>query len=534
MNDVLTVLTQTFENYSDPVFITDIYDTFIYGNREFYNFYKFRKSDSSAIYNKNLWDDYSDFNKLKLLLFNIPDKCYKCEYVHVKSDGERFTAEVNGRIIEDDINNNLGILYIIKDLSHKKSADNTINILNKRIEEQNIKIKNLERQIKRNNILTERTNRTRAQFLADMSHELRSPLNGILGYAQLGLNKEKLNSMSNRYFKAISDAGRYLLNLINNILDITKVDSGKVEYLPEIFSIKDVLLTTVNIVAPIAKNKNIDIKTHFEQGLPEIVIGDKGKVCQILVNLVTNAIKFTNQGDVTISVNKHTDVPFQIEFMIKDTGVGISKENQKIIFDPFVQINNKINDMETGTGLGLALSKRFIEFLGGKIWLTSEIGVGSEFYFTIPVKIETRFQMSKNIFQKPMLNFDTARIMLTDDDELNYSIVKDIFQDYNIDLLYAKSGDDTLKMLNSNSGNNNNIDLILMDIMMPGIDGYETTKIIKNTEKYRNIPIVAFTALASPNDKKTCLEYGCDDYISKPVDMHSLFTILNRWIDKNR
>ena len=392
-------------------------------------------------------------------------------------------------------------------------------------------LKMIENELKLAKIEAEQSNQLKSIFLTNVSHELRTPLNGILGFCQLMLKLDfDPNEMKN-YISKIYFYGKGLLDIINNVLELSRIESGKVIVEKECVNLKE-LFSNINSLAKIQiLGKDIKLEMCIEITVPAIIYTDVLKLNQILVNLMGNAIKFTEKGSITLSVSKEHS--HYLKFSIQDSGIGIPKERHSVIFDPFIQADNSLSRKHGGTGLGLSISKNFVKMLGGDIWFESDTDNGSTFHFTIDISggsIEE--SNSKKVAQTqpvedkndlPKLN---STILIVEDDISSSELLKIALKNICNSLLIANTGEEAMQIIKSQS-----IDLVLMDIQLPLIDGLELTNIIRNTYNLKTLPIIATTAFAMKGDRERFLNAGCTDYIAKPIDLDYLFSVIRKYIN---
>ena len=375
----------------------------------------------------------------------------------------------------------------------------------------------------------EESDRLKSAFLANMSHEIRTPMNGILGFASL-LNEPNLSGESQkRYIKLIEKSGTRMLNLINNIVSISKIESGLVEVNNVEFNINEQQEYLYNFFKPEVEAKKIDFSFKSSLSVAHSIIKtDKEKFLSVLTNLIKNAIKYTERGSIEFGYNLKGKF---LEFYIKDTGIGIESNRQGVIFDRFIQADIEDKMAVQGAGLGLSISKAYVEILGGEIWVESEIGKGSIFYFTIPFNNDSYFKDNKDnlISENDISNrIKNLNILLVEDDEISRLLINAIFKDTNCNVIQAKNGIEAVEICKKKS----DIDLILMDIRMPKMDGYEATRQIRTFNK--DVIIIAQTAFALSGDKEKSIEAGCNDYIKKPIRKEKLFSIIIKSLSKFR
>jgi len=378
----------------------------------------------------------------------------------------------------------------------------------------------------------EESDRLKSAFLANMSHEIRTPMNGILGFAGL-LKEPKLSGEEQQeYIRIIEQSGVRMLNIINDIVSISKVESGQMEVSIKETHINEQIEYIYTFFKPEAEKKGI--KLYFENSLPAtrcIIKTDREKIYAILTNLVKNALKFTLTGIISFGYKTNTNSESnELEFYVKDSGVGINPEHQKIIFERFRQCSESLSRNYEGAGLGLAISRAFVEMLGGKMWVESEPGIGSTFYFTIPYNPESQSDINTpNIKSADFANFHVdpevskLKILIVEDNEVNRKLITIMVEKRSNIILAAKTGTEAVIACH----NNPDIDLIFMDIRMPDLDGLEATRRIRQFNK--NVIIIAQTAYALTGDREKAIEAGCNEYITKPINKADLLSLIQRF-----
>ncbi|MCH8314197.1 MAG: response regulator, partial [Nitrospinae bacterium] len=370
------------------------------------------------------------------------------------------------------------------------------------------------------------SSRHKSQFLSSMSHELRTPLNSILGFSDLlmGQHFGKLNDKQSGYVNQIESSGKHLLDLISDLLDVAKIDAGKMELTIEECLPEACFSSRLSMVEPQLKKKNIKIEPVIDPSIKRIFC-DIRKVKQIMVNLLSNAIKYSPEGGaIKVNVLKETDF---VKIEVTDSGLGISKEYQETIFSEFLQVDRARDEALGGTGIGLALTRRLVELHGGDIGVQSEEGKGSVFWFTLPDREPTASgKPIKADAAEKAISYPTGRrILVVEDNEVNLIMVLDMLRIHEHEVFVARNGREAIdKALSSQP------ELILMDIRMPVMDGMEATKKIKNMEETSHIPIIALTASVGAQSVEKCIEAGCQDHLSKPVQSKELFDMLQRYL----
>ena len=369
----------------------------------------------------------------------------------------------------------------------------------------------------------ETANRAKSNFLANMSHELRTPLNSIIGFAQV-LERQigkKLDERQMSHFRQIVNGGEHLLEMVNDILDLSKIEAGKIELEFKPFDLEKMLQRAPDFVRSMANHKNLRIKEDIEPSLGWLN-GDETRLKQVVFNLLSNAVKFTEPGG-TIGITAR-GAGDQVQIDIWDEGIGIPESHLELIFDPFEQVKESKQTKEKGTGLGLAISKRLVQLHQGDLNVSSQLGEGSCFRIILPGRIAdqraTDTESSETYDSPDTHAMENIRILVTEDSESNRQLIEALLEPLGCQLDYAMTGEDAVAMAFENP-----YDLILMDIQLPEMDGVEAMKQIRKGLKER-LPIIALTAFAMQGDEERYLDRGFDDYISKPIDVDALFTKL--------
>ncbi len=363
----------------------------------------------------------------------------------------------------------------------------------------------------------ETASRAKSEFLATMSHELRTPLTAINGFSKILF--EKLNNKTfQEYANIINVSGKNLLSIINDILDLAKIEAGKIDLLYIGFDLKVLLEELEKIFSIKLKNKKIDFKVETQKDLPDVLILDHTRIRQVLLNVVGNAVKFTKEGYVKVKcewkVNNTNTSTIDITIIIEDSGLGIPEDKLESIFKPFEQLERNKNF--GGTGLGLPISRKILEAMNGRIYAKSKPVKGSVFYIELYQVEKGAISTSKDkkIMSLPDdMDFNNAKILLVEDNGFNIELVKAILEPLNAQLTVANSGDNVLRMLEESKP-----DLIIMDMKLPGLDGYELTEIIKKDKQLKHLPVIALTAQTLDDERQRIMDAGCDVFLAKPID----------------
>lgn len=373
----------------------------------------------------------------------------------------------------------------------------------------------------------------KSEFLARMSHEIRTPLNAILGMIDL-LRTTTLNEEQKRYIQSFSHAGENLQALINDILDISKIEARQVRIESVPFHLRETVKNVFEVLEQRAESKGLLFTFQVEESTPDYLLNDPTRIRQILLNLLSNSLKFTDKGFVQLSIREHLDqnhMPVLL-FEISDSGIGIPKDKQNSLFQSFTQADSTIHRRYGGTGLGLAICKNLVELMGGRIWLESQEGKGTRFYFELPYKLAPIRKLS--LTKSPQERFDlnstgkVFKVMIVDDSEDNLLLLRHFMKTKPIELTEARNGKEAVEKYSQIS-----FDIILMDIQMPVLDGHEATQKIRQIEKEtgrKYIPILALSANALAEEINKSLSAGCNEHLVKPVSKLTLDEALNRYL----
>jgi len=385
--------------------------------------------------------------------------------------------------------------------------------------------------------VAEQASKAKSAFLANMSHEIRTPMNAIIGMASIGMTAGDVGR-KDYCFDKINDASKHLLGIINDILDMSKIESGKFELSPSEIDFEEILHRVINVNKIRIEEKQQHFTVHIDKTIPKTLIGDEQRITQVITNLLSNAAKFTPEnGSISIDTRllKEENDVCTIQVSVADSGIGLSPEQQAGLFKSFQQAESSTSRKYGGTGLGLAISKNIVEMMGGKIWIESELGKGSTFAFTMPAKRvkekRKKLRNSDRDAKQKVVNFNGRHILLAEDVEINREIVLTLLEPTLIAIDCAENGLETVRMFNEAP---EKYDMIFMDVQMPEMDGYEATQRIRAlpNPKAKDIPIIAMTANVFREDVEKCLAAGMNNHIGKPINLDEVLDMLGTYLPK--
>jgi PAS domain S-box-containing protein len=445
------------------------------------------------------------------------------ELTHVTKNGKQIPVEINAHLFK--INGKYAVLSIVRDITERKWAEKKLRQYQEHLQE--LVVERTAELIQAKEA-AETANRAKSEFLANMSHEIRTPLNAVIGFSDL-LSKMVTDKKHKSYLSSIQTGGKTLLTLINDILDLAKIEAGQLEIQLEIIDPKFIISELQQLFALKIAEKGLEFIVEIDKALPAALELDENRLRQVLLNLISNAVKFTERGHVKISVHQCEKSNNNIDLIIAvaDTGIGIPKNQQDKIFGAFQQMDGQSTRKYGGTGLGLAISKRLIKIMNGNISIQSKVGLGSIFEIRLwDVKVhDVALAVKKDdSFDINTISFELARILVVDDIKSNRDVIRENLSQVNLEVIEANNGQTGLLLVEESQP-----DLILMDLRMPVMDGYEATKQLKQNPSTKKIPVIALTASVLGERPKVEAE-NFDGFLSKPVEISKLLSELSRYL----
>lgn len=518
----LSIRSQAIDNTIVGFFLLDHEEKLSYANSAFLNMLGYETTaEVIGLTFAQSCSAPATFKEIRKLLLDSTGRFF--EFCAKRKDGTEIdlSLSINNMISPEGWPMYFGSII---DITARKKAELEIRKLNEELQIQNKEYLILNEELQESKDKAEESDRLKSAFLANLSHEIRTPMNGIMGFADMLAQSNLAPDKLKKYISIIQHSSKQLLSIINDILDISRIETGQVEIVKNTINITSLLSELKLLFEPKAKEKGLSLIFPVDNN-PLFVLTDSAKLQQIFSNLIGNAIKFTEQGYVKVFYIIEDNY---LKFNIEDTGIGIAPKYFKIIFERFRQVEYHSARKYGGSGLGLAISKSLVNLLGGEIGVISEENKGSKFWFTIP------YTQSEPSDQKPAEwnstfknNWKACTILIAEDEDINFEYLQELLLDSGINIIRAVHGQEAVKLALEHQA----LDLILMDIKMPVMDGFEATKLIKRDRP--KLPIIAVTAYAMATDREMALAAGCDEYLAKPVRRDGLFTMLNNFLNNH-
>jgi len=527
------------ENSADAIFITGKMGKYLYTNNAVTDLLGYSKKEMK---NKSIADIVPE--KITDKFINIFNETLSkgkllTEIELIKKDGNIISTDLNSVILPD------GSVYSsCRDISKRKEAEIALKeseqilkkqntdylklnkeylILNQELIESLNQIKKINNELIIAKAKAEESDNLKSAFLANMSHEIRTPMNAIMGFSDFLLQPELSKEKIEYYVQIINASSLQLLSIINDVIDISKIESGQISFTSKLFNINNLMSELYFSYKKVVDLKKLNLNYICDHSNDFIQIkADENRIKQILCNILNNAIKFTKVGEIEFGFKIIENF---VEFYVKDTGIGIAQENHTLIFERFRQLDSTSTRIFGGNGLGLSITKALVEKLGGTITVNSKPNIGSSFVFTIPFeKVIENTVVSMQINKSNQYNWNEKTILLVEDEVNNHAYIEELLSTTNVNILHAWDGKEAVEQVKNNS----DISLVLMDIKMPIMDGYEATRLIKQIKP--KLPVIAQTAYALNHDIESSTKKGFDNYISKPIEKNTLLKIINKYI----
>ena len=473
-------------------------------------------------------DYFTDPPKATQLYQEVFLKGFVADYPLIMLDGQLKNVLINGSVFKDDQENVLGVVVVARDVTLQKKTEAELMEAKLLAEKATLIAEKAKGKAESATLIAENAVKSKQQFLSNMSHEIRTPMNAIIGFTKVVL-KTDLTAKQKEYLTAIKTSGDALIVLINDILDLAKVDAGKMTFEQTPFKLSMSISAMIHLFETKIQERNLKLVTHYDKNIPQVLVGDPVRLHQIILNLVSNAVKFTPKGKITVSVNllSEDNEKATVEFAVTDTGIGIQENKIPTIFENFQQATSGTSRLYGGTGLGLAIVKQLVQSQGGTIHVKSKVDEGSTFSFTLSFKkTKADAQTDEDTIEHDP-EIKDMKVLVVEDIALNQLLMKTVLDDFGFECDIAGNGKIAIEKLKYNA-----YDIILMDLQMPEMNGFEATQYIRQTMNL-TIPIIALTADVTTVDLEKCTAVGMDDYMAKPIDERILYSKIVGFVKRN-
>jgi len=532
MEEQLRLVNMVFDNTSEAIVITDKNNRIIKANHAFAQHTGYNESEVLGMDPKILSSKLMPREFYVEMWRQLNETGHwQGEIINRKKSGAHYPEWLRINTVKNKDNDLTNYIAILADISERKKAEQALIESNQKLQAAMERANELARQAQAANL-------AKRDFLANMSHEIRTPMHVIIGMSEQ-LQDQKQNSnltpMQQDSVRMILESSRLLLGIINDVLDFSKIEAGalKLEALP--FRLREIIENLVLMLRPKIQEKRLSIKIDYDPRVPPLLMGDALRIKQVLLNLLSNAVKFTDKGGIEIEVkllNPAESGVAKILCAVRDTGIGMPPSVQARLFNPFEQADSSTTRRFGGSGLGLAISKRLIDCMQGEIGLESTVGVGSRFHFTLDLPVASEPQLTAPA-ETPVFTLQRppqeSTILLVEDCEPSQILGAHLLKNLGFRVELAGNGLEAINAVSSKP-----IDLVLMDVQMPDLDGFDATRAIRADKRFKNLPIIAMTAHALAEDRDRCLEAGMNDYLSKPLDRDTFVAKINQWLSMPR
>ncbi len=525
------MLSHAIMSVEDSVYITNLDDKIIFVNEAFCKSYDYEKEEIIGKNTAILWKTNGKTKPTKKTISQTTEQSLTGEFYHIRKDGSEFPILLSKSVLDEEDGKAAAFTYIVRDITERTKAKKELKEAKKEVEAANAELLEMNNHLtqtatwaKELAIQAEMANGAKSDFLANMSHEIRTPMNGVIGMTAI-LLETKLNSEQREYAETVRNSAESLLTIINDILDFSKIEAGKLDLEFIDFDLRTTMDEVIDLLAFKTEDKGLAFSCFLDPQVEGFINGDPGRLKQILINLASNAVKFTDHGEIAIrgKLQDESETEICIRISVNDTGMGISQSAQQKLFQSFSQVDTSTTRKFGGTGLGLAISKQLVEMMGGQIGIESEEGKGSTFWFTIRFKKQARENRKK---QTKNIDLTGKHILVIDNNKTNRDILKLQLQSWHCVVKEAENATTALKLLHHQAKDKSIFGIAIVDMQMPGMDGETLGKIIKNDPTLKNTKLIMCTSVGQRGDAKRMSDIGFEAYLTKPLKQSQLYDCL--------